>query len=88
FRGVRQRPWGRWAAEIREPQRGRRVWPGTFNTAEEAAAAYVAACLRIHRPGASTNLPPRPSAGDTGPLPPPAASLLPPRPPPPPPAPR
>ncbi|OEL37542.1 hypothetical protein BAE44_0001437, partial [Dichanthelium oligosanthes] len=87
-RGVRQRPWGRWAAEIRDPQRGRRVCLGTFNTVEEAAAAFNTACLRIRGPGASTNLPPPPSAGDTGPLPPHAASPLPPRPPLPPPAPR
>ncbi|XP_021731845.1 ethylene-responsive transcription factor WIN1-like [Chenopodium quinoa] len=57
FRGVRQRHWGAWVAEIRHPLLKRRIWLGTFKSAEEAARTYDEAAVLMSGRKAKTNFP-------------------------------
>ncbi|KAL8236492.1 hypothetical protein R6Q59_017573 [Mikania micrantha] len=60
YKGVRMRKWGKWVAEVRQPNSRDRIWLGSYDTAEEAARAYDAALFCLRGPSAVINFPTQP----------------------------
>ncbi|KAL8546340.1 hypothetical protein ACS0TY_006163 [Phlomoides rotata] len=63
YKGIRMRKWGKWVAEIREPNKRSRIWLGSYSTAVAAARAYDTAVYYLRGPTAKLNFPDEISVG-------------------------
>lgn len=63
YKGIRMRKWGKWVAEIREPNKRSRIWLGSYSTAVAAARAYDTAVYYLRGPTAKLNFPDEIAAG-------------------------